>query len=351
MKRFMPIRIGGDRCSFLMDKKAAMVIGLLTLSVIFTMVISVGVGDVYIPPFDVIKVFFGTGSPLQALVVETFRLSRICIALFAGAAIAVSGAILQAIVRNPLASPDIIGITGGASVAAVSVITFFSDSTHSLSVSIHWVPAAAFLGATVIAALIYLFSWKDGVSPFRLVLIGIGFYTATQAATNLIILLGPVFRAVQSKTWLTGSVYGSNWEQVFTLLPWVGTLIPLSILLARDVNVQQFGDPLATGLGSRVQTQRLALLLISTGLAGSAVAFAGGIGFVGLIAPHAARRLVGSSFGAMIPASALLGALFVMLADLAGRTVMAPVEIPAGVFTAAVGAPYFIYLLFRSRMQ
>jgi iron complex transport system permease protein len=311
----------------------------------------VGVGDVYIPPFDVIQVFFGTGSELHALVVETFRLPRICIALFAGAAIAVSGAILQAVVRNPLASPDIIGITGGASVAAVSVITFFSDSTHSLSVSIHWVPAAAFLGATAIAALIYLFSWKDGVSPFRLVLIGIGFYTATQAATNLIILLGPVFRAVQSKTWLTGSVYGSNWEQVFTLLPWVGTLIPLSILLARDVNVQQFGDQLATGLGSRVQTQRLVLLLISTGLASSAVAFAGGIGFVGLIAPHAARRLVGSSFGAMIPASALLGALFVMLADLAGRTVMAPVEIPAGVFTAAVGAPYFIYLLFRSRMQ
>ncbi|SEN56475.1 FecCD family ABC transporter permease [Lihuaxuella thermophila] len=350
MKRFMPIRIGGDRFSFLMDKKAAGVIGLLSLAVFAAVVISVGVGEVYIAPLDVIKVFLGTGSPSDALVVNTFRLPRICIAFLSGAALAVSGALLQAVVRNPLASPDIIGITGGASVAAVSVITFFADSTTSLSVSIHWVPAAAFLGATVIAILIYLFSWKDGVSPFRLVLIGIGFYTATQAAVNLIILLGPVFRAVESKTWLTGSVYGSTWEQVLTLLPWVGILIPLSILLGRHVNVQQFGDSLATGLGNPVQKHRMMLLFISTGLAGSAIAFAGGIGFVGLIAPHAARRLVGASFGALLPASALLGALFVMLADLAGRTVMAPTEIPAGVFTAVIGAPYFIYLLFRSRM-
>ncbi|MBA4493701.1 FecCD family ABC transporter permease [Paenactinomyces guangxiensis] len=351
MKRFIPIRIGSGRFSFLLDTKAAIVIGLLGITAFFAVVISVGVGDFYIPPLDVISVFMGSGSDMHTLVIEKLRLPRILIALMSGAALAVSGAILQGVVRNPLAAPDILGITGGASVAAVSVITFFSDSTDSLSVSVNWIPAAAFAGATVVAALIYLLSWKNGVSPFRLVLIGIGFYTATQAATNLIILLGPVFRAVQSKTWLTGSVYGSTWEYVFTLLPWVGILIPVAILLAPNVNVQQFGDHLARGLGSKLQSQRLVLLLISTGLAGSAVAFAGGISFVGLIAPHAARRLVGSSFGALLPASALLGATIVMLADLLGRTLVPATEIPAGVFTAVIGAPYFIYLLFRSRRR
>lgn len=351
MKRFLPVRIAGDQVSFLLDKKAIVVTALLCIATLFTIIISVGVGDLYISPLDVVRVFLGSGSELHTLVVETFRLPRILIAMLSGASLAVAGAILQAIVRNPLASPDIIGITGGASVAAVSVITFFSTSTDSLSVSIHVIPAAAFVGATVVAGLIYLFSWKQGVSPFRLVLIGIGFYTVTQAATNLIILLGPVFRAQQSKTWLTGSVYGSQWSQVYTLLPWVCILIPLVFFLARKVNVQQFGDQLATGLGSKVQAQRLLLLLISTGLAGSAVAFAGGIGFVGLIAPHAARRLVGSSFDSLIPASAFLGGTMVMLADLVGRTIMAPIEIPAGVFTAAIGAPYFIYLLYRSRTQ
>jgi iron complex transport system permease protein len=231
------------------------------------------------------------------------------------------------------------------------MITIFSDSTKSLSVSMQWIPFAAFLGATVIALLMYGLAWKKGVSPFRLVLVGIGLYTATQAITNLIILLGPVYRATQSKTWLTGSVYGSEWKEVFTLLPWICILIPLAFIMARTVNIQQFGDDIATGMGDRVQRNRLFILLISTGLAGTAVAFAGAIGFIGLIAPHAARRLVGSSFEVLLPVSGLLGGTIVVLADLVGRTVAPPLEIPAGVFTAAIGAPYFIYLLARTKKR
>ncbi|RAL27010.1 FecCD family ABC transporter permease [Thermoflavimicrobium daqui] len=350
MKRFRTLRIG-NRISFFVDQKAVSTIVVLFILLMFSIVISAGIGEIYISPLEVFLTFIGQGDELHQMVIQTFRMPRILVALFSGMSLAISGALLQALVRNPLASPDVIGITGGASVAAVSMITIFSDSTKSLSVSMQWIPFAAFLGATVIALLMYGLAWKKGVSPFRLVLVGIGLYTATQAITNLIILLGPVYRATQSKTWLTGSVYGSEWKEVFTLLPWICILIPLAFIMARTVNIQQFGDDIATGMGDRVQRNRLFILLISTGLAGTAVAFAGAIGFIGLIAPHAARRLVGSSFEVLLPVSGLLGGTIVVLADLVGRTVAPPLEIPAGVFTAAIGAPYFIYLLARTKKR
>ncbi|SFI87767.1 FecCD family ABC transporter permease [Thermoflavimicrobium dichotomicum] len=350
MKRFRGVRLGKN-ISFFIDMKAIAVILVLAVILFAVILLSIGMGEVTISPVDVFKVLIGQGSEFHHLIVNTFRLPRVLIALFAGMSLAISGALLQAMVRNPLASPDIIGITGGASVAAVSIITLFSDSTTSLSVSLGWIPFAAFLGATVTALLMYAFAWKKGVSPFRLVLVGIGLYTATQAITNLIILLGPVYRAVQSKTWLTGSVYGSEWKEVYTLLPWVCILIPLAFFMSRTVNIQQFGDDIAIGAGDRVQRNRLFILLLGTGLAGSAVAFAGAISFVGLIAPHAARRMVGSSYDMLLPTSALLGGIIVVLADLVGRTIVAPLEVPAGVFTAAIGAPYFIFLLIKTKNQ
>ena len=162
-------------------------------------------------------------------------------------------------------------------------------------------------------------------------------------------ILGPIYRASQANIWITGTVNGSSWENVFVLVPIVMVLLLITFMSARKINVQELGDELATGVGSRVQWQRFTLLIISTGLVGAAVAFAGGIGFVGLMGPHMARRLVGSSFGALLPTSALIGGILVVLADLIGRTVFLPLEVPAGVFTAAIGAPYFIYLLFRTR--
>jgi iron complex transport system permease protein len=144
-------------------------------------------------------------------------------------------------------------------------------------------------------------------------------------------------------------VYGSNWASVSVLVPVTIGLVIITILMIRNLNVQELGEEIATNVGSRVQKNRLALLLMSTALTGSAVAFAGGISFVGLLAPHIARKLVGSSFGALIPLSALIGAILITAADLIGRTFFLPIEVPAGVFTAAIGAPYFIYLLYKQR--
>lgn len=326
--------------------KKVIILGLITFLVL---IMSTGIGDLKIAPWKVFSVFFGGGTSLEQLVVTSFRLPRIIIALLSGMALAVAGGILQGMIRNPLASPDIIGITGGAGAAVVAFLTLFSNDDNSLMVSIKWLPVAAFTGAAVIAFLVYFLAWRKGVSPVRLVLIGIGISALTQALTTLLMILGPIYRASQANIWITGTVNGSDWQDVWILLPWSLVFILLSFFITRQLNIQELGEEIATSVGGNVERQRFFLLLMSTALVGGAVAFAGGIGFVGLMAPHMARRMVGSSFGALLPTAALIGGILVMVADLIGRTLFLPLEVPAGVFTAAIGAPYFIYLLFKTR--
>ncbi|NWQ39329.1 iron ABC transporter permease [Bacillus sp. EB106-08-02-XG196] len=351
MSKYKIFRNKKGNISYLIDKKAFFVIIALLLCTAGIFVVSTGLGEMKITPLNVIKVFFGGGTEMDKLVIHSFRLPRIIVGLMAGIALAVAGGILQGMIRNPLASPDILGITGGASVAVVGFMAIFSDKNHVLTVSIHWMPLAAFIGASVVGFLVYGLAWKNGVSPIRLILIGIGLMSLTKALTTFMMVLGPIYQASQANIWITGTVYGSTWRNVGALLPWVIILVIVAFVYARNVNIQELGDEVATGLGGRVQKQRFILLMLSTGLVGGAVAFAGGIGFVGLMAPHMARRLVGSAFGALLPVSALLGGMLVMLADLVGRTLFSPLEIPAGVFTASIGAPYFIYLLFKTRNQ
>lgn len=349
MSKYKIFRIKQGKVSYLIDKKALFVFIGLLLGTAAVFIISTGLGEMKISPINVLKVFFGGGSEMDALVIQSFRLPRIIVALMAGMGLAVAGGILQGMIRNPLASPDILGITGGASVAVVGFLAIFSDKNHVLTVSIQWMPVAAFIGAAVVAFLVYILAWKNGISPIRLILIGIGLMSLTKALTTFMMVLGPIYQASQANIWITGTVYGSTWKNVGALAPWIIILIIISFIYARNVNIQELGDEVATGLGGRVQKQRLVLMLLSTGLVGGSVAFAGGIGFVGLMAPHMARRLVGSAFGALLPVSALIGGILVMLADLVGRTLFSPLEIPAGVFTASIGAPYFIYLLFKTR--
>ncbi|MGD7049320.1 iron ABC transporter permease [Rossellomorea marisflavi] len=349
MSRFTGKRWLKERVSVLMDTSALKKIILLMVLTMLAVIISTGIGDMQIAPWKVVSVFFGGGSSIDQLVVTSFRLPRILIALLAGMALAVAGGILQGMIRNPLASPDIIGVTGGAGAAVVAFLTIFSNKDNTLMVSIKWLPVAAFIGAAVIAFLVYFLAWKKGVSPVRLVLIGIGISALTQACTTLLMIMGPIYRASQANIWITGTVNGSDWQDVWILLPWSIIFIFLSFMITRQLNIQELGEEVATSAGANVQRQRFILLLMSTALVGGAVAFAGGIGFVGLMAPHMARRLVGSSFGALLPVAALIGGLLVMLADLIGRTLFLPLEVPAGVFTAAIGAPYFIYLLFKTR--
>lgn len=349
MSKYKNFRLLNGKVSFLLDRKAGLTFIVLMIIAFIVFVVSTAIGEMKINPLTVLKVFVGSGPEMETLIISSFRLPRIIIALLVGISLAVAGGILQGMIRNPLASPDVLGITGGASAAVVAFLALFSDESNALTVSITWLPLAAFLGAGVVAFLVYFLAWKNGVSPIRLVLIGIGISTLMQALTTLMMIMGPIYQASQANIWITGTVYGSNWSNVATLLPWAVVFLIIAFAAARTINIQELGDEVATGLGGKIQKQRFFLLMISTALIGGSVAFAGGIGFVGLMAPHMARRLVGSSFGALLPASALIGGILVMLADLIGRTMFSPLEIPAGVFTAGIGAPYFIYLLFKTR--
>lgn len=343
MNKYKIIRSKSNRVSILIENRVVIVMAALLALTLTLFILGLSVGSTMIHPVSVIKHITGISNGEDAFVIETLRLPRMALALLVGISLAVSGLILQGLVRNPLASPDIIGITGGAKVAAVFFITFFS------TVSVKWLPVAAILGAGVASFIIYALAWKKGISPIRLVLIGIGVEAGMGALVTMMIVLSPTYSTSEAYIWLTGSVYGANWRDVYTMLPWVMIFVPISILMARKINLLELGDDLALGMGSRVQLNRFLLTFISVALAGSAVALAGGIGFVGLIAPHIARKLVGRAFGSLVPVTALIGGLTVMLADIAARTVFLPLDLPAGVFVSGMGAPFFIFLLYRNR--
>ncbi len=326
------------------ERKSMMVIAVCLFLFLTAGVVGTSMGSDFISPLDVIRTIFGLNAGEHDFVVLTLRLPRVLLSLLVGAALGMSGALLQGIIRNPLASPDVIGITGGAAVAAVGFVTLLGGT-----VSIKLLPLFAVIGAMVTALIIYILAWKKGVSPIRLVLIGIGVSAITGAGTTFMLILSPFYTASQAYIWLTGSIYGATWTDIRTILPVIVIVVPLAMWFARGLNAQEFGDDLATGLGVRVQWHRSALLLCSVFLAGIAVSVAGTIGFVGLIAPHIARKLVGRMFGSMLLVSGFVGALLVCVADLIARTAFLPLDVPAGVFTAGIGAPFFLYLLFKNR--
>jgi iron complex transport system permease protein len=344
MKLYNTIRFKGGAISLLVHRKSLRITFMLLIACIVIAIVSTGLGEMVISPLNVVRSLFGMGAEDHTMVIQKIRLPRIIVALLVGASLAAAGAILQGIIRNPLASPDIMGVTGGASVGAVTFLTYFLGIF-----SIRWLPVAAMLGAAIVSIILYTLAWKKGITPVRLVLVGVGMAALMSAATTMMLVFSPTNDPAQVYLWLTGSVYASNWENVLTVLPWTVMLLPLAFIMARHINIGQLGDELATSAGSAVERNRLILLLISVALAGSAVSVAGGVGFVGLIAPHMARKLVGSSFENVLPVAALLGGTVVMLADLVGRTLFLPLDVPVGVFTSAIGAPFFIYLLYTKR--
>lgn len=308
-------------------------------------VASAGLGEIRIAPLDVLRAAGGSGIADHILVVQELRLPRIAMAMLVGASLAVAGAILQGVVRNPLAAPDVVGISGGASLAAAAFLTLIPGAY-----SIQLLPVAAMAGAVAVSSIVYMLAWKRGVQTFRLVLIGIGVAMLMNALTTFMIMMAPsTYTAGAAYLWLTGTIYGTSWMNVTTLLPWTLLFLLLAATHVRHLNAQLLGDELAAGIGSAVQRGRISLLLISVGLAGSAISMAGPIGFVGLLAPHMARRLVGSLSGRLLPVAGVIGALIVLLADTAARTVFLPHDIPAGVLTSGIGAPFFVYLLYRTR--
>ncbi len=345
MRGRVPIRPWGGRVSFRLDPRAVVVFVALGAVAFAGVVANVGYGEYPIPPLDVVKTLLGieTGDAQYGFIVETLRLPRALVAVLVGAALAVSGAILQGLTRNDLAAPDIVGVNAGAGLVAVSMIVAFP------SVPATYLPPAAFGGGLFVALLLYLLAWRGSSSPMRLILIGVGISAVATALTTVMITFGDIYQVSQALVWLTGSVYGRSWEQIWPLLPWLVVFLPLAFLKARHLNALNLGDEVARGLGARVELERGLLLVASVALAASAVATAGTIGFVGFMAPHIARRLVGPSHGGLLPVSAITGGAMVVLADFVGRTVFAPLEIPCGIVTSAVGAPFFLYLLYRSR--
>lgn len=339
--------IRSETISLRVDRRVPPILLCLSAAVVVAMVMNLGRGEYPISPLDIVKTVLGidTGNPDHAFVIYNLRLPRTLVAFMVGMALAVSGTIFQGITRNPLADPGIIGINAGASLAAVSVIVLFP------STPIYTLPLSAFFGALLMAGVIYSLAWNNGSSPVLFILMGVGLSAIAGAFTSLLITFGDIYSVSDALVWLAGSVYGRTWEQVFSFLPWLIVFVPMALILTRQLNALNLGDDVAKGLGARVEWQRGFLVLVGVALAGAGVATAGMIGFVGLIAPHISRQLVGTNHQGLIPTSALLGGVIVVVSDFLGRTLFAPIEIPCGVVTAAVGAPYFLYLLIRNRKK
>ena len=317
--------------------------GLVTLSLSVALVIavcvSISVGDFPIPLSDVIPATLGTGTDDAEFIVRTLRLPRALTGLLVGVSFGLAGAIFQSLARNPLASPDIIGIDAGASAAAVFCIVVVGASTGMTALG-------AVIGALVAALAIYLLAWTGGVSAYRLVLVGVGIAALLSAVTQYLLTRAEIFEAQRAVVWLTGSLNAHGWEHVRTVALADIVLVPALVCLAASLRVLLLGDDTAKGLGVRVERDRLALVLVAVGLAGTATAAAGPIVFVAFVAAPIARRLTGDPL-ALVPA-ALVGAVLVVVSDLVARRLFAPTELPVGVVTGVVGAPYLLWLIARS---
>lgn len=326
----------------------------LAVAAVVAVVLSVAVGSVPIHPGVVVGVVadhlipWDTGTSFtatQAQIVWEFRLPRALLGFLVGAALAVAGAVLQAVVRNPLADPFVFGVSSGASVAAVAMLTLATGSLATVSV-----PVAAFFGALLTTLLVFLLAQRRGrVTPNRLVLAGVAMSYLLSSITSYLVLRAstPGGGVSEVLSWLAGSLAGADWGDLG--LP-AGVLVVatvLLVLLSRILNAFLTGDETAVSLGVDVGRVRLVFFVITSLLVGVAVAVSGAIGFVGLIIPHAMRFLVGADHRWVLPASALAGGLLLVVVDIAARLLLAPTELPVGLLTAAVGAPFFLWLMRR----
>ncbi|AIJ25957.1 FecCD family ABC transporter permease [Amycolatopsis methanolica] len=330
------------------NTRAATVCLVVLVALLLVTAVGVTIGEYPIPLAQLPELLTGGGHRIDRHILFDLRVPRAVTGCLAGACLAMAGALTQTISRNPLATPDILGVTGGASAAAVAVIVF-GGGVYSLAKGITTigVPAAALVGGLVAAAAVYGFSWRHGVDGFRLVLVGIGCGAVLTALTSWLLILASINSAAQATVWLVGSISAVSWDQAIPLLILAALLIPAALTLPRTLAVTQLGDDAAAGLGVRIQASRLGTIGVAVGLTASAVAAAGPIGFVALVTAQIMLRLTGGSRPPLV-ASALGGALLVQASDLLGRTAFSW-EVPVGLITAAIGAPYLIWLLLRRR--
>ena len=347
-----PLRLGPTSWLVPLRALAVSVAGLLLLGLLVAL--DLALGDFPLPVGEVLTTLLGQGDAGQELIVLDLRLPQTLVAVLTGAALGLSGALTQTFARNPLASPDILGVTEGAAAGAVAVIVLtgvagYSGGLVGGTLQAVGLPLAAFVGALLTATLLYVLSWRRGIDGQRLVLVGIGLGAALMALTSWLLVRARIEDAASAQVWLSGSLTGRGWDQATPLVWTLAVLVPVSLLLVRTLNALQLGDEPARGLGVRLQTTQLLTLLAAVGLAAVAVSAVGPLEFVAFVVPQVALRLVGGSRPPVV-ASMVYGACLVVGADLITRVVL-PFAMPAGLVTAAIGAPYLIWLLLRANTK
>lgn len=301
-------------------------------------VISIGMGSVYISPLETIQTIFTRSEEMATTIIWDLRIPRVAVAAIVGVNLALSGALLQAVMRNPLADPGLTGVSSGASVTVLAIMLVFPNFTS-------FVPIAAMIGGTIAVAIVYALAWKKNtISPVCIILAGVAVNAIFGGITGLLSILYSD-RLPAALQWMNGSLGGKGMGDVAVLLPYSMIGWVLALFCIRSANLLSLGEKVASNLGENTNRIRILLSLVAVYLAAVSVSIVGLLGFVGLVVPHMARLIVGTNYRFVIPMSMVLGAVVLVIADTIGRTLFAPLDLPAGIIMAMVGGPYFLYLM------
>ncbi|QEU95302.1 FecCD family ABC transporter permease [Streptomyces kanamyceticus] len=324
-----------------LDVRTAVVVALLLVAALVASVVLIGTGDFEIPAGDVVRTLLGNGDAGQEFIINDLRLPRVLVGLLVGAALGLGGALFQSIARNPLGSPDVLGLGQGSTAGALTMIVLFQGDAVEVA-------GGALVGGLVTGLAIYLLAWKRGVHGYRLVLVGIGVSAFMTAINGYLLTKADFVDAARAVVWMTGSLNGRDWEQVWPLLALCAVLVPLVLVYGRPLRMLEMGDDVAHALGVRVERTRLVLLIASVLLTAAATAAAGPVAFVALTAPQLARRLTRSPGPNLMPAM-FMGATLLIVADWASQRAFGADQLPVGVVTGVLGGAYLLWLLVTQR--
>ncbi|MCW7942932.1 membrane protein [Streptomyces hygroscopicus] len=330
-----------DGLSVRLDPRALAVVALLVAAALAASILLIGTGDFSIPAGDVLRTLAGYGDPRQEFIVTELRLPRVLVGLLVGASLGLGGALFQSISRNPLGSPDVLGLGQGSTAGALVVIVLFSGSATEVALG-------ALAGGLATGLAIYLLAWKQGVHGYRLVLVGIGVSAVVTAANGYLLTKADIVDAARAVVWMTGSLGGRDWDQVWPLLVLCAALLPLVLGNARGLRMTEMGDDVSYALGVRVERVRLLLMVSAVMLTAGATAAAGPVGFVALTAPQLARRLTRAPGPNLVP-SMVMGATLLIVADWASQRAFGADQLPVGVVTGVLGGLYLLWLLVTER--
>lgn len=327
--------------SFRLDVRTAVVVAVLILAALTASVVLIGTGDFPIPAADVIRTLLGDGDAGQEFIINDLRLPRVLVGLLVGAALGLGGAIFQSISRNPLGSPDILGLGQGSTAGALIMIVLFQGTAVQVA-------GGALVGGLVTGFAIYVLAWKRGVHGFRFVLVGIGVSAFVTAINGYLLTKADLVDAARAVVWMTGSLNGRDWEQVWPLLVLCAILVPLVMTYARPLRMLEMGDDVGYALGVPVERTRIVLMASAVLLTAAATAAAGPVSFVALTAPQLARRLTRSPGPNLMPAM-FMGATLLIVADWASQRAFGADQLPVGVVTGVLGGIYLLWLLVIER--